>query len=143
MRLWSFHPKYLDVKGLSGLWREGIMARNVLLDLKKGYSNHPQLERFKKQEDPILFIDTYLFNIYKESIKRNYNFNRKKFGSNFTDSKIDVTDGQIIYEFKHLKRKLKIRDFQKYDKLRKVKFPDVNPVFKVVKGNIESWERPY
>jgi len=143
MRLWSVHPKYLDVKGLSGLWREGIMARNVLLGLKKGYSNHPQLERFKKQENPIVFIDTYLLNVYKESIERKYNFNREKFGLNFTDSKIEVTDCQILYEHKHLRRKLKIRDISKYNELKKVKFPDVNPVFKVVKGNIEPWERPY
>ena len=143
MRLWSIHPKYLDVKGLSGLWREGIMAHNVLLGLKKGYSNHPQLERFKKQENPIVFIDTYLLNVYRESIKRNYNFDREKFGLNFTNSQIEVTDGQILYELKHLKRKLKIRDLNKYTELKKVKFPDVNPVFKVVKGNMESCERPY
>jgi hypothetical protein len=142
MRLWSVHPKYLDVKGICGLWREGIMARNVLLGLKKGYSNHPQLERFKKQEDPIPFIDKYLLAVYEESIKRNYNFNREKFGLNFTDSKIDVTDGQIVYEFKHLKRKLKIRDTDKYNELKKVEFPDINPVFKVIKGDIEPWERP-
>jgi hypothetical protein len=143
MRLWSLHPKYLDVKGLNGLWREGIMARNALLGIKKGYFNHPQLERFKKQENSVLFIDTYLLNVYNESITRNYNFNREKFGLNFTDSKIDVTDGQILYEFKHLKRKLKIRDIYKYDELNEIKFPDVNPVFKVVKGDIELWERPY
>lgn len=143
MRLWTIHPKYLDVKGLCGLWREGIMARNALLGIKKGYQNHPQLERFRKQDDPILFIDTYLLNVYKESKIRNFNFNREKFGSNFTDSKIEVTEGQINYEFKHIKRKLKVRDINRYNKLKKIKFPDVNPIFKVVKGDIEPWERPY
>jgi hypothetical protein len=43
----------------------------------------------------------------------------------------------------HLKRKLKIRDINKYKQLIEIKFPDVNPVFKVIKGDIESWERPY
>lgn len=143
MRLWTLHPKYLDVKGLSGLWREGIMARNVLLGIKKGYLNHPQLERFKKQENPVIFIDTYLLNVYKESIKRNYKFNREKFGFHFTDSKIEVTEGQVSYEFKHLMRKLKTRDTNKYRELKKIEFPDVNPVFRVVTGDIESWERPY
>jgi hypothetical protein len=143
MRLWTIHPKYLDIKGFCGLWREGIMARNALLGIKKGYINHPQLLRFKKQYDPVLFIDTYLLNVYKESVRRNYNFKRDKFGSNFTDSKIEVTDCQISYEFKHLKRKLKIRDITKYDELKKIEFPDVNPIFKVVKGDIEAWERPY
>lgn len=143
MRLWSLHPKYLDVKGLSGLWGEGIMARNALLGIKKGYANHPQLERFKKQENPIIFIDTYLLNIYNESIERNYNFNREKFGFNFTDFQIDVTDGQVAYEFKHLMRKLKIRDTNKYRELKTIEFPDVNSVFRVVTGDIETWERPY
>ncbi|HML06237.1 MAG TPA: hypothetical protein VK426_10725, partial [Methanobacterium sp.] len=92
---------------------------------------------------PIVFIDTYLLNVYKESIERKYNFNRGKFGLNFTNSQIEVADGQILYELKHLKRKLKIRDINKYDELKNIKFPEVNPVFKVVKGNIESWERPY
>lgn len=143
MRLWSIHPKYLDVKGFVALWREGIMARNALLGIKQGYRNHPQLERFKKQDDPIISIDTYLFNVYEESKRRNYNFNQEKIGFKFTDSKIDVTRGQILYELKHLKRKLKIRDFERYRELKKIKFPDPNPVFKVKDGDIESWERPY
>ncbi|MGZ7117378.1 MAG: pyrimidine dimer DNA glycosylase/endonuclease V [Methanobacterium sp.] len=143
MRLWSLHPGYLDVKGLSGLWREGIMARNALLGRKKGYINHPQLERFKKQKDPILFIDTYLLNVYEESLRRNFNFSREKFGSNFTPSKIEVTEGQLAYELKHLKRKLKVRDIDKYEELKKIEFLEVNSIFKVVKGDIEPWERPY
>jgi hypothetical protein len=143
MRLWSIHPKYLDVKGLCGLWRESIMARNVLLGIRKGYKNHPQLLRFEKQNDPIIFLDTYLLSVYKESVKRKYHFNREKFGLNFTDSKIDVTEGQILYEWNHLKRKLKIRDIDKYSQLKKIKFPEVNPIFKVVIGDIEAWERPY
>ncbi len=143
MRLWSLDPKYLDVKGLCGLWREGIMARNVLLGIKKGYENHPQLERFQKQEDPITFIDTYLLDVYNESMRRNYNFKRGKFASKFTDSKIEVTQGQIDYEFKHLKRKLKIRDIDGYNQLLKVKTIELNTVFKVISGDIESWERPY
>ncbi len=143
MRLWSIHPKYLDVKGLCGLWREGIMARNALLGIRKGYINHPQLDRFKIQENPVLFIDTYLLNVYNESIMRNYNFNREKFGDSFTENKIEVTEGQIAYELKHLKRKLKERDVICYNKLNKIKSLEVNPVFKVIKGDIEPWERPY
>ena len=143
MRLWSIHPNYLDTRGLCGLWREGIMARNALLGKGHGYRNHPQLLRFKKQDNPLIFIDTYLLCVYNESIKRNYHFNRDLFGFNFTDLKIDVTDGQVLYEFKHLKRKLKTRDFEKYSKLKEIKFPEVNPVFKVVIGDIESWEKPY
>ncbi len=143
MRLWSLHPGYLDVKGLVALWREGIMARNVLTGKTEGYKNHPQLERFKKQDDPVIAIDTYLLNVYIESKRRNYNFKRDRIGFKFLDSKMEVTDGQMLYEFKHLKRKLKIRDTERYNLLINLDFPKPNPVFEVVKGDIESWERPY
>ncbi len=36
------------------------MARNALLGIRKGYRNHLQLERFKRKEDPVVSIDTYL-----------------------------------------------------------------------------------
>ena len=143
MRLWSLHPGYLDIKGLVALWREGIMARNVLTGKTEGYKNHPQLERFKKQDDPVIAIDTYLLNVYIESKRRNYNFKRDRIGFKFLDSKMEVTDGQMLYEFKHLKRKLKIRDTERYNLLINLDFPKPNPVFEVVKGDIESWERPY
>ena len=48
MRLWTIHPKYLDVKGLVALWREGLLAQKVLSGKTKGYRNHPQLIRFKE-----------------------------------------------------------------------------------------------
>ena len=143
MRLWSLHPEYLDVKGLVALWREGIMARNVLNGKTKGYKNHPQLERFKRQDDPVLAIDTYLLNVHVESKRRKYNFKRDRIGFKFIDYKIEVTDGQMFYEFKHLKRKLKIRDPERYDLLINLDFLRPNPIFEVVKGDIESWERPY
>lgn len=37
MRLWSLHPKYLDTKGLVACWREGLLARKVLLGETRGY----------------------------------------------------------------------------------------------------------
>ena len=60
MRLWSLHPGYLDCKGLVALWREGLLAQKVLLGATKGYRNHPQLDRFKLQTDPIAAIAAYL-----------------------------------------------------------------------------------
>jgi hypothetical protein len=41
MRIWSIHPKYLDAKGLVALWRETILAKNVLEEKTNGYKNHP------------------------------------------------------------------------------------------------------
>ena len=66
MRLWSLHPKYLDKLGLLGLWRESLLAQKVLLGKTRGYRNHPQLIRFKRTSDPILYIGTYLYYVYLE-----------------------------------------------------------------------------
>ena len=52
MRLWSIHPQYLDTKGLVALWREALLAQNVLHGNTKGYKNHPQLLRFKGISNP-------------------------------------------------------------------------------------------
>lgn len=57
MRLWSIHLSYLDVKGLVALWREGLLAQNVLLGNTKGYKNHPPLIRFKDTKNPVGAID--------------------------------------------------------------------------------------
>jgi Pyrimidine dimer DNA glycosylase len=140
MRLWSLHPKYLDSKGLVALWREGLLARAVIKGETKGYRNHPQLTRFKDQENPVQYIDSYLMTVYKESKQRSYNFNRNKIGPDFTVSKINVTTGQIQYELGHLRSKLKIRDHLKYIELMKTNEPDTNPIFVVVEGEIEPWE---
>lgn len=141
MRLWSIHPKYLDVKGLSGLWRESLLARKILLGKTKAYANHPQMCRFHALRKPLPAIDTYLKHIYIESCNRGYCFNRKKFGNKFRTAKINIKKGQIEYEFKLLKKRLKIRAKEKYKELIKVKKIAPNPLFKIVKGKIESWEK--
>lgn len=140
MRLWSLHPKYLDSKGLVALWREALLAREVLNGKTKGYKNHPQLIRFKINKNSHALINTYLLHIYHESISRGYKFNRNKIGSEFTQSKIDVTDGQIEFELDHLLSKLKIRDQSKYMELLNIENPEPNPIFIVVEGGIEAWE---
>ena len=60
MRIWSVHPKYLDAKGIVALWRESLLAKNVLEGNTKGYKNHPQLIRFKSIEKPLEAINQYL-----------------------------------------------------------------------------------
>ena len=47
MRLRTLHPKYLDAQGLVALWREALLAQAVLKGQTRGYTNHPQLNRFK------------------------------------------------------------------------------------------------
>jgi hypothetical protein len=140
VRLWSIHPKYLDSKGLVALWREALLARKVLQGKTRGYTNHPQLQRFKDQSDPINSINSYLKTIYDESKKRNYNFDHSKIEAIKEQKKIDVTSGQINYEFTHLLKKLKERDEIRYNKIKEVKKIELNPILKQISGYPENWE---
>lgn len=141
MRLWSIHPEYLDTKGLLALWREGLLAKKVLEDKTKGYRNHPQLIRFKNSQDPICAINTYLYYVYLEAERRNYNFDTNKILPCSLEEIIPVTEGQIEYEFQLLLSKLKIRDKVLYESLKNLKEIKVNPVFRRVQGRIEKWEK--
>lgn len=141
MRLWSLHPKYLDRQGLLAVWREGLLAKKVLKGKTKGYRKHPQLQRFKEQKDPLAAITSYLRGIHGEAVARGYSFDQRKIVSDKISPKIKVTSGQIEYEFKHLLKKLKNRDQKKYPTVRSEKIIQAHPLFKVVKGPIEEWER--
>jgi DUF4097 and DUF4098 domain-containing protein YvlB len=141
MRIWSLHPKYLDAKGLVALWREALLAKNVLEGETVGYKNHPQLNRFKQAKRPVEAINQYLSEIYLESVNRNYNFDIRKINWHFNKNKLTVTTGQLNYEVKHLLAKLKTRDINKYEELRTESSYDIHPLFKLVNGDIEIWER--
>jgi hypothetical protein len=140
MRIWSLHPKYLDAKGLVALWRETLLARNVLEGKTAGYRNHPQLSRFKQAKRPIEAINQYLSEIYLESVRRNYNFDKQKIDWSFKKSRLPVTTGQLNYEAKHLLSKLKTRDINKYKELKTRSTFDIHPLFFLVNGDIEKWE---
>lgn len=140
MRLWSIHPKYLDCKGLTALWREGLLAKKVLEDKTTAYRNHPHLIRFRNTKYPKGAINTYLYVVLKEAEKRCYCFDRSKLGMH-KKAKMPVTNGQLEYEFRHLKKKLKTRDNEQLKKLHDVKKIQAHPLFFIIKGKKEPWER--
>lgn len=159
MRLWSVHPMYLDTKGLLAVWREGLLAQRVLLGKTKGYKNHPQLERFKNVYNPkpflnpLFYLGSYLYNIWEEADKRKFKFDKTKIKYCADKSfKMQVTQGQVKYEFQHLQNKLQYRCINKYwnnittiyvieDKINTYREPLSNPLFEVVEGDIEKWEK--
>lgn len=98
MRIWSLHPQYIDSKGLVALWRETLLAKNVLEGKTKGYKNHPQLLRFKETTKPLDFINQYLSEVYEEANARDYHFDKSKIDWNFAPGELTVTDGQMNYE---------------------------------------------
>ena len=140
MRLWSLYPQYLDTKGLTACWREGLLARKVLLGQTKGYRNHPQLIRFRTTADPIAAIDVFLSAILAEAQSRGYNFDGSKINLNAKSEQIAITSGQIEYELEHLKKKLAIRDNQLHAKVATIKKISPNPLFAIVDGEVERWE---
>jgi hypothetical protein len=141
MRIWSFHPKYLDTKGLVALWRESLLAQIVLKGETRGYQNHPQLIRFRSQPDPVAAIATYLEYVFAESVIRGYEFDHAKIGEKRRITKIPVTNGQLLYEWSHFKGKLKTRDQRRYMTLIEEGSPEPHPLFCIVQGEIETWER--
>lgn len=140
MRIWSVHPRYLDVKGLVALWRETLLAKNVLEGNTKGYKNHPQLIRFKNAKSPLNSINQYLSFVYEESVKRGYHFDKNKFDGTVQNPQLKLTTGQLEYEVKHLLRKLQERDKEKYILLSKEKEVEIHPIFYKVEGKVEDWE---
>jgi hypothetical protein len=140
MRIWSLHPKYLDAKGLVALWRETLLAKHVLQGKTRGYINHPQLNRFKKTKNPVDSINQYLSFILLEAQSRDYNFDASKIASLFKRSKLTVTRGQIDYEAQHLLKKLKKRDPKKFKRVKSLPALEPHPMFRIRKGEIESWE---
>lgn len=141
MRLWSLHPKYLDRKGLVALWREGLLARKVLQGKTRGYVHHPQLVRFRKAKQPIQAIDKYLLDVFREGRARGLRFDRKKIGPKFSRAKVSVTRRQLTYELSHLKEKLRRRDPERRAHLLDIRVPRTHPLFRVVEGKLESWEK--
>jgi len=141
MRIWSIHPKYLDSKGLIAVWRETLLAKKVLENKTIGYKNHPQLNRFKESKDSLNYINQYLAEIYQEAVRRNYSFDKKKFKKTLITSNLSVTNGQLNFEVKHLKAKLKKRDLKKWKEIEVITQFEPHPLFTVVPGNVEPWEK--
>ena len=143
VRIWSIHPKYLDTKGIVALWRECLLAQNVLLGKTKGYKNHPQLQRFKEHFNCLQYISNYLHFVCDEANNRNYKFNRSKIILEKSQvKKIKVTSKQLEYEWAHFLKKIQIRDNEWFKKMENVGKIDPHPLFEVISGEIEPWERP-
>jgi len=137
VRLWSLHPKYLDARGLVALWREALLAQAVLRGRTRGYRHHPQLARFAD----VGAIAHYLRAVHAESLVRGYGFAGAKISRMRWNSTLTVSRGQLEYEWKHLMRKLKVRDPARASLLRGVRRPQAHPLFRVVAGPIEPWEK--
>ncbi len=147
MRLWSIHPAYLDWKGLGANWREALLAQAVVQGKTKGWRNHPQLNRFKAHEDPVAAVGFFLLKNHEEASRRGHNYNRSKSVNPVEEREpIELTDGQLRYELALLSERLERRDPEWLKGIQE-KYrddpPRPHPLFKVVEGDIETWEKGY
>jgi hypothetical protein len=141
MRLWTLHPRYLDSKGLVAAWREALLAQKVLAGATRGYRNHPQLVRFQAQPDSLAAIATFLTGLMEEANRRGYHFDASKIRRHSTIERIPETRGQLLFEWKHLQQKLRVRAPLVARKLLKIAVPKPHPMFYLVPGDSRSWEK--
>ncbi len=173
MRIWSLHPSLLDRRALVACWRETLLAQKVLRGLTRGYTNHPQLIRFRAHPQPLEAVAAYLSRLADEADARGYSFNRELIGAgeNSTDknssgkngtdknctgkaenpyasvARIPVPLGQLEYELAFLQHKVAGRDPEWEHQLsgrlaaRGELAACAHPLFEVVPGAIEPWEK--
>ena len=141
MRLWSLHPQYLDPQGLVALWREALLAKAVLRGETRGYTRHPQLERFKAHPHPRSAINAYLHAVHAEATRRGYAFDRSKIGPVRAVPSIAVSTGQLACEWQHLQDKLARRSPAALARWDGVLAADCHPLFHPTPGPVASWER--
>jgi hypothetical protein len=140
MRIWSLHPSLLDARGLVALWREGLLAQKVLRGKTRGYRHHPQLVRFQRCEAPTGAIASYLWAVHDEATRRHYTFDATRIVGGRQPFAISVTRGQLAFEWSHLKAKVRQRDPEHFLRIRRRRVQP-HPLFRVVAGGIEDWER--
>lgn len=140
MRLWSVHPEQLDRVALIAVWREGLLAKKVLEGNTRGYRHHPQLDRFKQTDDPLLAINCYLYIVADEADRRGYHFDRNKLMPYKPAPHIEVTDGQLGHEWRHLLNKCALRSPNHHSSIVSTE-PKPHPLFKLVSGPVAPWEK--
>lgn len=141
MRLWTLHPKYLDAKGLVALWREALLAQTVLQGKTKGYRHHPQLMRFRAHSQPVAAVASYLKVVHEEASRRGYNFDGAKISRSRTRIRLMETDGQLLFEWEHLKRKSRRRAPEVLATHKNIRQPEPHPLFRIFKGKVSDWEK--
>lgn len=144
MRIWSLHPSYLDWMGLGAQWREALLAQKVTEGKTKGWRNHPQLDRFTYHPKPMEAVGYYLKGIHNESLIRGYNYNYSKILH--PDSVVDpinLSQGQLQYEYDLLQERLKKRTPEKYEENSGITELRAHSLFKVIPGLPEKWEKSY
>ena len=116
-----------------------LLAQKVLLGQTNGYRLHPQRERFRASKNPVAAISTYLWAMINEVTAIVCNFDASKIAMRRPKVSISVTQGQLKFEFEHLRRKLRLGDRARLRVLSAMR-PKPHPLRRVAPGDTESWE---
>ena len=122
-------------------WREALLAQKVLQGATRGYVHHPQLARFRAQTEPVAAVASFLAGLADEAGTRGYHFDGSKIGPERFRGKIAETQGQLLYEWEHLREKLRRRSPEWHGKIRGEKEPEAHPLFRIVPGAVRAWEK--
>jgi len=123
------------------LWREALLAQAILKGQTKAYARHPQLIRFRQSRTPIRGIAAYLRIVHAEGSRRGFKFDIDKIARGGHVECMVVMRGQIKYEWDHFMAKLLKRDIQRFIHLISVRKIDSHPLFKIIQGGVEDWEK--
>ena len=98
-----------------------MLAQKVLKGETKSHENHPRLKKSKAHPHSQYAIANYLVEIWKESKRREYNFNKEKIGYTKIVEKIPITQSELRYEFDLLRDGTKKRTPSRHKDLLSVK----------------------
>ena len=88
------------------MWREALLAQEVLAGTTRGYRHHPQLDRFRQSRNPTRAITNYLWSVADEAKERGYHFDVSKIVAPRGIFTISVTKGQL-----HTNSRISSRNF--------------------------------
>jgi hypothetical protein len=86
-------------------------------------------------------ISTYLWAVHDEATRRRYTFDSTKIAGSRQPVSLNMTEGQLRFEYQHLKEKLRRRDPEWLRGMQRSQQITPHPLFVVVAGDIEPWER--
>ncbi len=115
----------------------------MLVGRTRGYTRHPQLQRFAEHAAPLDAVGAYLTAVAEEASARGYRFDASKIDRPSAQAApITATTGQIEHEWRHLGAKLAARNPDWHARWGAAGQPATHPLFTVVPGPVQDWERP-
>ena len=116
-----------------------MLAQKVLAGKTRGYRHHPQLIRFQSQSRPLDSIGAFLRGLLDEAHRRGYRFDATKILSTKPVRRLAETEGQLLFEWEHLRSKLRVRSPLIFRHHQTIPRPEPHPLFRLVPGGGRDW----